>query len=246
MDPSVARRPSKVQYVLLPAELQLTRFLGETTGIKQIFDLSAPGCTWHGVRCDESNRIVLVDWVSVRIANLHWEHVPPHLSELHLGFNDLRCVLPTGILPQSLQVLTSSRNEMHGSIDLSALPSALKTLMLRSNAFTGEIMLDSLPPEMTELNLSKNRLFGSIFLNALPSSLAILDLSSNRFSGMLDLCALNNGINALWLYGNQFSCILDLRIPPDSLMEFNVWNKGCEFRPPVSGWKNLNEYWRRP
>jgi Leucine-rich repeat (LRR) protein len=151
-------------------------------------------CTWYGVTCDSSSRIITIDLESNNLSG----PLPPELgnlaflSTLRLGWNQL-----TGSIPPELSNLSN-----------------LSTFSAYSNLLSG-----SLPPELglmanlNSLDLGFNNLTG-----ALPpkighmSSLWTLQINSNYFTGEIPVEIAN--LTGLWTLDLSFNS-LSGPIPPE-------------------------------
>ncbi|XP_051135321.1 protein STRUBBELIG-RECEPTOR FAMILY 8-like [Andrographis paniculata] len=168
------------------------------------------GESWKGVTCQGSSVVsiqisglrlngtmgyLLSNFASLKTLDLSDNNIhdaipfqlPPNLTSLNIGSNNLSGGLPYSILNMgSLNYLNASRNAMSQSVgDMFANHSALATIDISFNNFSGD-----LPPSLASLTnlstllLQNNQLTGS--LNALADlPLEKLNVANNKFTGWI-------------------------------------------------------------
>ncbi|KAL8522661.1 hypothetical protein ACS0TY_012702 [Phlomoides rotata] len=159
------------------------------------WSLSLDCCTWEGIRCDPSGRVValslpsrrLVGTVSPSIMNL------TSLSQLNLFHNHLSGPLPHGFFASlnALQLLDLSLNRFSGFLFSTSnnimLPSTIQIFNLSSNSFHGTFPSSAFQTatNLESFDISNNSFFGFIpsSICTLSSSLHTLDVSNNDFTG---------------------------------------------------------------
>ncbi|XP_052147762.1 LRR receptor-like serine/threonine-protein kinase RPK2 [Oryza glaberrima] len=182
----------------------------------------ADHCSWPGVTCDASRRVVAVAVAAPPASGsseLAGELFPAvglltELRELSLPSRGLRGEIPAEIWRlEKLEVVNLAGNSLHGALPL-AFPPRMRVLDLASNRLHGEIQ-GSLSDckSLMRLNLSGNRLTGSVpgVLGGLPK-LKQLDLSQNLLTGRIPSelgdC---RELRSLQLFSN----LLEGSIPPE-------------------------------
>ncbi|OIT05203.1 PREDICTED: tyrosine-sulfated glycopeptide receptor 1 [Nicotiana attenuata] len=151
-------------------------------------------CTWEGVGCDNSGRVIslllpsrsLLGSIRPSIANLS------KLSQLSLSHNRFFGPLPDGFFESfsSLQIIDLSYNRLSGQLPLSdRLPSPIQLLNLSSNHFNGTIRSSflELAINLVSFDISNNSFSGQIpsFICSYSAAIRVLDFSSNEFVGQI-------------------------------------------------------------
>ncbi|KAF0915049.1 hypothetical protein E2562_033175 [Oryza meyeriana var. granulata] len=180
----------------------------------------ADHCSWPGVTCDASRRVVALA-VSPALARREVAgELPPavglltELRELSFPSCGLRGEIPAEIWRlEKLEVVNLAGNSLHGALP-AAFPPRLRVLNLASNLLHGEIQSSlSDCKSLERLNLSGNRFTGSVpgVLGSL-TKLKQLDLSRNLLTGRIP-SGLGNcrQLRSLQLFSN----LLDGSIPPE-------------------------------
>ena len=137
----------------------------------------APISTWYGVTTDESGRVIeLTLW----FYDLRGT-VPPELgnlialTNLDLGYNQLRGPLPGLSQLTSLSSLNLSHNQLSGPVPNLNTLTNLTNLNLASNGLSGSIPNLNTLTNLTGLNISSNGLSGSV-----PNLSALTNLDAPR------------------------------------------------------------------
>ncbi|KAG8098198.1 hypothetical protein GUJ93_ZPchr0013g37513 [Zizania palustris] len=184
----------------------------------------ADHCSWPGVTCDASRRVVALSaqpsFPRSRPGSELVGELPPEvgllteLKELSFPSCGLSGEIPAEIWRlQKLEVVSLAGNSLRGALP-ATFPPRLRVLTLASNLLHGEIPASlSDCKNLERLNLSSNRLGGSVpgVLGSLPK-LKQLDLSRNLLAGRIPSGLENcKQLRSLLLFSN----LLDGSIPPE-------------------------------
>ena len=137
-------------------------------------------------------------------------YLPQTLQHLNVSINDLDGTINFKRLPQSLEHLDIRENDLSGSLALSDLPKTLKEFFANRNRFSGDISLNDLPPALDCLFIYGNSLTGSIKIEKLPEALESLHLNENSFSGDFRLLTFPESLRTVDVSKNPLSgkCVL--------------------------------------
>ncbi|CAJ1959537.1 unnamed protein product [Cylindrotheca closterium] len=146
-------------------------------------------CQWHGVVCDENNKVLEVDLNNNGLkGQLPSElQMLTALTKLDLSNNNIFAPIPTTIGKfTSLQVLNLSHNVMVGSIPSEAYQAtSLQLVHLNDNALTGSLSGQMAQwTQLQELHLHANQFKGSVpDVFGSMASLTLVRLEDNQFTG---------------------------------------------------------------
>ncbi|XP_019161278.1 PREDICTED: receptor-like protein 12 [Ipomoea nil] len=166
---------------------------GAPTNKLATWNQSTDCCHWHGVKCDNSSRVIslsLDNETIVSIDNSSSLFSLPYIEELNMGFNSFNSSpIPVQMYNlANLRYLNLSNAGFGGQIrsSIGAL-SSLVLLNLSHNALTGKIPREFGNLTLLEsLDLSANQFSGEIPVQLTELSfLSFLNLSVNEFSGKI-------------------------------------------------------------
>ena len=197
---SVSRR-GKVRPFLLSAEGQLENFVANIRNAPSNWRLpsrqwwgkskAASICAWQGIYCNSAHQITSIEWDGLFLTgNISWAYIPQSLETLCVSYNNLSGSLEIPFFPPSLRSLRGSYNRFTHGIDLAALPEGHTLFWASRNSLSGTLDLTSLPPVLGQLNLCTNKFYGNIELAHLPRVVCFINLSENQLSGNVDLTEL--------------------------------------------------------
>ena len=222
VDPSLGR----VDYGLLSdqtlMEMLLDGFDNETKKEYQDNDgMYLDVYKWQSIKCDDDDRVSEIQINSRHVSgSLALCYIPPKVTVINISTSaksGLTGSVDFAHLPKGMQKLMLPGNQLAGEIDLTRLPDGMGSLDLRNNQLTGEIDLTQLPEGMVCFSLEYNQFTGEIDLMHLPGEMGWLLLENNQLTGEIDLTHLPDGMRALRLSDNQLSGEIDLTHLPEEM-----------------------------
>ncbi|KAG6428790.1 hypothetical protein SASPL_106827 [Salvia splendens] len=175
------------------------------------WSISDDCCTWEGIGCDASARVITLHLPSRRLSGTISPYITnlTSLTHLSLSHNSLSGPLPDGFFASldRLRLVDLSWNRLAGELD--KLPPQINTFNLSSNHFHGTLQLSFFQPvpDMDYFDISNNSFTGTIpaFICGFAPSITRLDFTNNDMTGPIgpgfgqckNLLSLRGGFNLL-------------------------------------------------
>ncbi|KAF6165188.1 hypothetical protein GIB67_000772, partial [Kingdonia uniflora] len=169
-----------------------------------VYNFSAPLCSWQGVVCDTHKKYV----IGLLASGLDLSGLIPEstiasfsslssLQVLKLDGNGFGGSIPVGILKsQNLVSVSITSNQITGTVPdgFSIAFPKLKNLDISGNAIQGRSLDISGMKSITYLNISMNLFEGSM-MGVFQAPLEVIDLSQNQFHGHISQVNANSSFN---------------------------------------------------
>ena len=180
-DPSDGPRLARIS-ARRPPEFELALFLRDVEESDWRFPKQEPACQWPGVSCNINGTVTALSWEGRMLRGyLHWSQLPQTIEDVDLSSNQLFGNVFFDELPRHLCALRLQFNRFSGSLDLHDCPPNLMFLHLMRNDFTGPILFAKLPRGLRQLSLSENpKLTGTLVTNDLPRGIHCLIISGTK------------------------------------------------------------------
>ena len=216
-------KTSKVNRVLYPPAIIMENFISgierkeaiQTTKTfivrqKQIKDF----CEWKGVTC-QGAQVQRIDWGDHRLrGSLSMEWIPDSLEYLNASHNELTGEIALSCFPEVIITTVLDHNRLSGTIDFENMPIRLRFFCIGNNQFHGSFDMQSLPKEWKpfSIDISENAFSGSIDFAYIPRGVSLFDANSNKFSGSVRLFHLNECAELVQFYirNNELDGDIDL------------------------------------